>query len=229
MAIWHFRIFVSAAVFVAAMGAAQLAIADEPQETAQNTAEQTSVDQSTTGSGTMLKGGVRGAVLIMEDGLQKMGESTTEIQKSTQMMMEEVTRKQTQTIRSPNVLPGGIVIQPFPGPSGTIQFGDLPARKKKIEYLMAQLEYHYKLLSNEVDALMIPEEKFPTIANEWNQIVAIKQEIGQNFDQLRDLTADPKKYNNDKIGKQALKIYDKTNAMDRLRRQVIKIVAAGNN
>jgi|GEM_PF-3717262 len=222
MAIWRFLLLAAIAAWLT-----PVAFADEPstgeQQTAQQTAEQTPTDTSK-----MLKGGVRGAVLIMEDGLQKMGESTSEIQRSTQMMMEEVTRKQTQTIRSPNVLPGGIVIQPFPGPSGTIQFGDLPPRKKKMDYLMNLLEYHYKLLSNEVDALMIPEEKFPSISNEWNQVVALKKEIGDNFDQLRDLTAG-KSYDNGKIGKQALRIYDKTNTMDRLRRQIIKTVAAGNN
>lgn len=215
MTIWQFRFLVPALCLVIFAGMPVAFGEDAPQ-----TAE------TTTDTSKMLKGGVRGAVLIMEDGLQKMGESTSEIQRSTQMLMTEVTRKETQTIRSPNVLPGGIVIQPFPGPSGTIQFGDLPARKKKVEYLMAQLEYHYKLLSNEVDALMIPEEKFPTISNEWNQIVALKGEIGQSFDELRELTADPKKYNNDKIGKSALRVYDKTNAMDRLRRQVIKMVAS---
>ncbi len=228
MAIWQFRISVLAAALIAISGPGQLALADEPVVTAQKTAEQVTTEPVTTENGKMLKGGVRGAVLIMEDGLQKMGESTAEIQKSTQMMMTEVTRKQTQTIRSPNVLPGGIVIQPFPGPSGTIQFGDLPPRKKKMDYLMSVLEYHYKLLSNEVDALMIPEEKFPSIANEWNQIVALRKEIGESFDLLRPLT-EGKSYDNDKIGKQALRIYDKTNAMDRLRRQVIKTVAAGNN
>lgn len=219
MAIWQIRIFVSATTLFAAIGFAQFALADDavPQTAA----------ESTTASSKMLKGGVRGAVLIMEDGLQKMGESTAEIQRSTQLMMTEVTRKETQTIRSPNVLPGGIVIQPFPGPSGTIQFGDLPPRKKKMDYLMSQLEYHFKLLSNEVDALMIPEEKFPSISNEWNQIVALKKEIGDNFDQLRGLT-EGKSYDNGKIGKQALLIYDKTNAMDRLRRQVIKTVATNN-
>lgn len=219
MAIWQFRIFLSASAVIAVIGCAQFALADEavPPATAESTPD----------SSKMLKGGVRGAVLIMEDGLQKMGESTSEIQKSTQMMMTEVTRKQTQTIRSPNVLPGGIVIQPFPGPSGTIQFGDMPPRKKKMDYLMSQLEYHFKLLSNEVDALMIPEEKFPSIANEWNQIVALKKEIGDNFDQLRGLT-EGKSYDNGKIGKQALLIYDKTNAMDRLRRQVIRTVATNN-
>jgi hypothetical protein len=221
---WQFRISFVVALFVAF---APLAFAEESFETAQKTAEQ-SAPAAEPASGQMLKGGVRGAVLIMEDGLQKMGESTAEIQKSTQLMMTEVTRKETQTIRSPNVLPGGIVIQPFPGPSGTIQFGDLPPRKKKMDYLMSVLEYHYKLLANEVDALMIPEEKFPSISNEWNQIVALKKEIGESFDQLRELTVG-KSYNNDKIGKQALSVYDKTNAMDRLRRQVIKIVAAGNN
>lgn len=218
MAIW--RLLLTAAI---AAWLTPTAYADEPQPAVQQTAEQTSVDGSK-----MLKGGVRGAVLIMEDGLQKMGESTSEIQRSTQMMMEEVTRKQTQTVRSPNVLPGGIVIQPFPGPSGTIQLGNLPPRKKKMDYLMNLLEYHFKLLSNEVDALMIPEEKFPSIATEWNQIVALKKEIGDSFDQLRDLCVG-KSYDNDRIGKQALRIYDKTNSMDRLRRQVIKTVAAGNN
>jgi hypothetical protein len=219
MAIWQFRFLVSV-LCLTTFVSMPIAFGEDASQETQQTAE------TTTDTSKMLKGGVRGAVLLMEDGLQKMGESTAEIQKSTQMLMTEVTRKQTQTIRSPNVLPGGVVIQPFPGPSGTIQFGDLPARKKKVEYLMAQLEYHYKLLSNEVDALMIPEEKFPTIATQWDQIVALRQDIGQSFDELKELTADPKRYNNDKIGKSALKVYDKTNAMDRLRRQVIKMVAS---
>jgi hypothetical protein len=67
-----------------------------------------------------LKGGVKGSVLLTEDGLNKMGEAIEELKTATTMVMGEVTRKQTTFVRGPNVIGPGIIIPALGGPSGTI-------------------------------------------------------------------------------------------------------------
>jgi hypothetical protein len=197
-------------------------------ETAQDTIPPTqpaaATNESSAPSDKVLKGGVRGAALLTEDGLMKLGETTAELQRTSEQVMAEVTRKENIVVRGPNVLPNGVVIPAFPGPGGMIAFGDLPPRKKQLNNFVSNLAYYVELLQNEVNALIIPDDKSAAISPYWDAIRKDMDEINVRFAALKELTAGPR-YENLKIGKEALKLYDRAKEIDQLRREVMKIVA----
>jgi hypothetical protein len=176
-----------------------------------------------TPQGTVLQGGVRGAALLFEDGLKKMGEATDSIQGSALRVINEVSRKETIAVRGPNYIGNGIVIPALPNASGTMQFGNLPARAKYLKSFMNQATYYVELLQNEVDALIIPDTRTPEMDRLWSRIRVGMQEIQGHLASLKDLTAGPR-FNNDKIAREALAIHDGAREINKLRRQLIKEV-----
>lgn len=167
-----------------------------------------------------LKGGVKGSVLLTEDGLIKMGEAVEEIKTASTMVMGEVTRKQTQFVRGPNVIGPGIIIPALGGPSGTIPFGDLPARKKQIDKFVNATSYFVELLQNEVNALMLPDDPTPEFEASWKSIRFVMDEMQLHLVKLKDLSVGPK-YDNGKIGKEALAILDNAKTVNSLRRNIL--------
>jgi hypothetical protein len=169
----------------------------------------------------LLQGGVRGAVLLLEDGLKKMGEATDSIQGSAQRVMNEVTRKETIGVRGPNYIGNGIVIPALPNPSGMIQMGSLPARKKYLNQFTNQTTYYVQLLQNEVDALMLPDERSPEVNRLWESIRNKMAQVQGHLSNLKELTVGPR-YNNEKIAKEALEIYDGARVINKFRRQLMQ-------
>jgi len=174
---------------------------------------------------TILKGGVRGAALRTEHGLTQMGQAISEIKTAASMVAAEVTRKQTTFVRGPNVLPGGVIIPALGGPSGTIPFGDLPARKKQLTRFVNSVSYNVELLQNQVDALILPQEMAAEMDSSWKSIQAMMAEIQGHLTKLKELSVGDK-FDNNKIGKQALAIFDKSKTVDSLRKSILVQVQA---
>ncbi|HEY9868095.1 MAG TPA: hypothetical protein V6D08_02715, partial [Candidatus Obscuribacterales bacterium] len=171
----------------------------------------------------VLKGGVRGAVLLTEDGLIKIGEAAEDLRKSCLLVISEVTRKDTVTVKPPNVLPNSVVIPAVPDPSGTIQMGPLEPRKKYLDRFVSDVAYNVELLQNSVDALIIPDNKVDSVARPWGNLRGAMQDVQKHFAQLKSLTEGPK-YDNEKIARQALAIYDSMSTVKKLRNEVLRIV-----
>ncbi|GEM_PF-3001690 len=173
-----------------------------------------------------LKGTVRGSALLTEDGLKKLGETTGRVRKWALGMMGEVTRQETIAVRGPNVLPGGVVIPAFPSPSGTAAVGPaLPPRPGIVRNLMRELGYQIQLLRNEVDALIIPPGKMPLIQKDWDEIRKNLSMIEIRYARLQGLTRTPP-IDNEKVGKEALVIYDDAGKINKLRKKVTRTVQA---
>lgn len=187
-------------------------------------ADDTSLPSESSTSPGVLKGGVRGAALLTEDGLIKMGEAVQEIRQATSGLMTEVTRKDTVVVRGPNVISGNIIIPALPNPSGTIQFGNLPPRKKQMQSLMARLSHMVQLLQNEMDALIIPDDKLDAVSEKWNQMRTTMEGVQSSLAELKALTENERNYDNSKIGKRALYIYEKVGTINNLRRDVLKTI-----
>lgn len=170
-----------------------------------------------------LKGAVRGAALRTEDGLIKIGAVATDVQKSCLLVLAEVTRKDTVTVKPPNVLPNSVVIPAMPDPSGTIRFGDLPVRKSFIDHFMNQTTYQVQLLQNSVDALIIPDSKAAAVAEPWGQLVATMGDVQKHHARLKLLTEGPK-YDKEKIAREAVAIHDEMATVQKLRKQVLKTI-----
>jgi hypothetical protein len=171
----------------------------------------------------VLKGGVRGAALLTEDGLVKIGEAAEDLRKSCLLVISEVTRKDTVTVKPPNVLPNSVVIPAVPDPSGTMQMGPLEPRKKYLDRFVNDVAYHVELLQNSVDALIIPDNKVEVVAGPWGNLRGAMQDVQKHYAQLKSLTGGPK-YDNEKIARQALAIYDSMSTVKKLRNDVLRIV-----
>jgi len=180
-------------------------------------------DDPSTATKPALKGHVRGAALLTKDGLIKIGTAATDLQRSCLLVIAEVTRKETLTVKPPNVLPNSVVIPALPDPSGTIRFGDLPARKKYLDQFMNETSYQVQLLQNSVDALIIPDDKAAAVAGPWGQIVATMAEVQKHHAQLKTLTESPK-YDNERIAREALAIHDEMSTVKKLRNEVLKTI-----
>jgi hypothetical protein len=187
-------------------------------------ADDSAAPPETPASPGVLKGGVRGAALLTEDGLVKMGEAVQEIRQASSGLMNEVTRKDTVVVRGPNVISGNIIIPALPNPSGTIQFGNLPPRKKQMQYLMGRLAHMVQLLQNEMDALIIPDDKMDAVSEKWNQMRTTMEGVQSSLAELNVLTENERNYDNLKIGKRALYIFEKIGTLNNLRRDVLKTI-----
>lgn len=201
----------------ASLGAS--AFADDAAPAATDSTGTTAAAPGDSAGKQMIKGGVRGAALRTEDGLVKIGQSSRQVRLSAMDLMSEVTRKDMVHVSSPNVLPNGVVINPVPSPSGMIPMGNLPARKKRVDFFMQQIGQSLALLQNEVDALIIPEDKAAQLSDKWSQVRGQMQVVQTSYASLKDLTAGDK-YDNKQIGKNALNIYE---TMDRIQKAVKQI------
>ena len=159
--------------------------------------------------------------MLTEVGLAKIRQTEQDLQKSCLQVMVEVNRKQTLSVRGPNALPGGVIIQPFPNPSGTVQFGNLEPRKRHLDYLVSQASYNVELLQNLVDALIIPDRK--TILEPWGKVRASVTNLKERLDNLKALTGGTK-YDTAQISKEALAIYDDIDKLEKLRKHILKLI-----
>jgi len=207
------------------------AVAPGSIDTGGSQGESVSIDQlddssSPAASGKTLQGGVRGTVMLTEDGLKRIGETTHELRRWSLQLVGETSKKETVPVLPPNVLPNGVVIPAIPQPSGTIQMGHVPATRGMVGLLMSRTEYQVKLLRNEVNALIIPDNKMEAVAEPWGRIRGLTKEIISSYRQLKTLTTAPS-YDDDKIARAASDIYYKAEDINKLRKKVMKIVKSG--
>jgi hypothetical protein len=181
------------------------------------------IQEPSTDPASPLKGRVRGAALLTKDGLIRIGTAATDVQKSCLLVIAEVTRKETLTVKPPNVLPNSVVIPALPDPSGTIRIGDLPARKKYLDQFMNETSYQVQLLQNSVDALIIPDDKTAAVSGPWGKIAVTMADVQKHHAQLKVLTEGPK-YDKEQIAREALAIHDDMSTVKKLRDEVLKTI-----
>lgn len=178
---------------------------------------------SGSGGRTVLQGGVKGAALLVEDGLSMIGTSAKMVQVATEQVIKEVTRKETVNMGQPNYIGNGIVIPAIGGPTGTTQMGNLPARRKKVEAFVSSTTEAMAALQNHVSALIIPEVFAADVNPIWTKFHASMKVAEDNLALLKD-AAQEEQLDNKKIGKAALKIYDSMTAMEKMKNEMVKIV-----
>lgn len=170
-----------------------------------------------------IKGGVRAAALRTLDGLVSIESAANFLQGSATEVMKEVTRKETVVVRGPNYIGNGIVIPAIGGPSGTMQMGKLPARRKKLESFLASCEESFAALESQVHALIVGPEAPQDIQNLWTGMRATVAATKESITQMHDLI-NQKKLADNQIGKAALKVYDSMTALNKIREQMLERV-----
>lgn len=171
----------------------------------------------------VLEGGVKGTVLLFDEGCARITLARELIQESTTKIIKESTRKDTVVMRGPNVV-GNSVIPAFGGVGGVMQMGELPIRKERLDRYMNESEQNIAALQNYIDALQIPPDKAATLDPVYEQMRATMQDAQDHLAKLRDLSA-AKRLKNGPIAKEALRIYD---AMTKLEKQRNQLLALSN-
>jgi hypothetical protein len=172
----------------------------------------------------VLEGGVKGTVLLFDDGCARITLARELIQESTTKIMKEATRKDTVVMRGPNAIGNGIVIPALGGAGGIMQMGEMPIRRDRLERYLSESEQNIAALQSYVDALQVPSEKDEKIDAVYVSMRATMDDVQANLAKLKELSA-MKRLSNGKIGKTALKIYD---AMGQLEKQRSQILALAN-
>ncbi len=173
----------------------------------------------------VLEGGVRGTVLLFDDGCARITLARELIQESTAKIMKEATRKDTVVMRGPNVIGNGMVIPSLGGAGGVMQMGELPIRKDRLDRFITETEQNIAALQSYVDALQIPAEKAPSLDPVYVSMRDTMQEAQDHLTKLKDLSS-AKRLVNGKIGKEALRIYDAMGQLEKQRSQLLKLANA---
>lgn len=182
-------------------------------------------------SRTVLQGGVRGSVVRLEEGLVMVESSSKMVQGSALEIAKEVTRKETAVVRGPNYIGNGIVIPAIGNPNGTMQLGEAPARKEKVDRFLVTAEEALKALKTQVDGLIIPEGAPEDLHNLWSGMQSTMKVAETNVAAMRELAnlQPPKREeiprkDAKQIGRAALKVYDSMTALDKMRTQILAIL-----
>ncbi|MBX9687408.1 MAG: hypothetical protein K2X27_11945 [Candidatus Obscuribacterales bacterium] len=153
------------------------------------------------------------------------------VQGSALEIAKECTRKETATMGAPNYIGNGIVIPAIGNPNGTIQIGELPARKDRVDNFLSSAEDSIKALRSHVDGLIIPEGSPEDMLNLWRGMQSSMQAAEGNINSMRELLAQTtvkrgeiKQKDAKPLGRAALKVYDSMSALEKMRAKLDAIV-----
>ncbi|MBY0356381.1 MAG: hypothetical protein K2W82_00150 [Candidatus Obscuribacterales bacterium] len=170
-----------------------------------------------------IKGGVKATALHTMDGLNSINGTAKILQESALALMKETTRKETVVVRGPNYIGNGIVIPAIGDPSGTMQMGNLPARRKKVDAFLSGCEQAYAALESQVNALIVPDDAPGDLHNMWLGMRTTLSAVKENLEKLKELSGQSK-LQNKPIGRAALKVYDSMTALDKVSERMIDII-----
>lgn len=166
--------------------------------------------------------GVKGTVLLFDDGVGKITLVREAIQESTKKIIKESTRKDTVVAHGPNYVGNGIVLPAIGGIGGVMQMGEMPIRKDRLDRYMSETEQNIAALQNYMDALQIPPTKASALDPVYTSMRATMDTVNAELDKLKELSA-AKRLNNTKIAKAALHIYDAMTKLEKQRNQMLAL------
>jgi hypothetical protein len=176
----------------------------------------------------VLEGGVKGTVLLFDDGCARITLARELIQETTTKIIKESTRKDTVVMRGPNAIGNGIVLPALGGVGGVLQMGELPIRKDRLERYMSETEQNIAALQSYVDALQIPAEKAGAMDPIFGTLRATMDEVQEHLTKLKDLSS-AKRLKNGPIAKEALRIYDAMTKLEKQRGQLLALANAASD
>ncbi len=198
---------------------------------AKETAETKDAPESLPSPSQVLKGGVRGSAIKLEEGLDMIEQSARMVKDPALEIAKECTRKETAVARGPNYIGNGIVIPAIGNPNGTFQVGELPARKDRVENFIASAADAVKALRTHVDGLIIPEGSPEEMTNLWKGMQSTMQAAENNIASMKSLLDETpvkkgeiKQKDAKPLGRAAMKIYDSMTALEKIRAQLDDMV-----
>ena len=167
-----------------------------------------------------LKGRVQGIRLLGRDSLGRIGSTIASLKKASLVVMNELAPPQPVMGTSPNVV-GSMVIPPVPNPTGVAYLGHgEPHMGGVAEAINAVINYAQRL-EDEISITVVPADA-PEYAKElWDKIHEISEKLYADLYDLAGLArSEGAPYETSKMEKLSVRIYEKSEAINKLRRRI---------
>lgn len=175
--------------------------------------------QAKDSSKSALSGGVSQAVMDAHSGLKEMARGAKLMERAAMDMVGEVEITEYVVATQPDAI-GPLIVPSVSFPEKNIGFAQMDQPKKKwLDYVIHMMTPLVKMMQTDADALQLP----PDASDDMKKcLAAIKEQLAdtqKHFDNFAPLCEKPP-FDNIKIGKEALGIYDD---MQRVEGQIKKI------
>jgi hypothetical protein len=169
-----------------------------------------------------LSGGVVSLATSTEANLKELGKIWHHLKSAAWETFCETQQPVTYFVGGPDVI-GGMVI-PAINATGNISTGDfVPPREKWLRYYASELSYLLPLIKSETEALQLPPELSPDIADSLTQLKRIAAALPADVDKLVSLCQSPP-YKNMVVATAAQQLIDDLDAYEKLRKEIDKAV-----
>lgn len=169
-----------------------------------------------------LSGGVVSLATSTEASLKELGKIWHHLKGAAWETFCETQQPVTYFVGGPDVI-GGMVIPAING-TGNISTGDfVPPREKWLRYYASELNYLLPLIKSETEALQLPPDLSPDIADSLAQMKKAAAALPADVDKLVSLCQNPP-YKNIVVATAAQQLIDDLDAYEKLRKQIDKAV-----
>lgn len=169
-----------------------------------------------------LSGGVVSLATSTEASLKELGKIWHHLKGAAWETFCETQQPVTYFVGGPDVI-GGMVIPAING-TGNISTGDfVPPREKWLRYYASELNYLLPLIKSETEALQLPPDLSPDLADSLAQLKKTAAALPADVDKLVALCQNPP-YKNMVVATAAQQLIDDLDAYEKLRKQIDKAV-----
>jgi hypothetical protein len=167
-----------------------------------------------------LKGKVTGTHLLDRDILGRIGSTSESIKKTCLVVLNELAMPEAVVGTSPNVV-GATVLPALPVPSGVAYLGhEEPHPLAAAKAINSVLDYA-KRLEDEISSTVVPAEAAGYAKELWDKLHEVSEKLYADLNDLVRLARSKGAiYETTKMEKLALRVYDKSEAINRLRRRI---------
>lgn len=181
-------------------------------------------DSNQNNSKAPLAGSVKSIDIEAAESLRQMGDCLKKMQRAALELMGEATRQDYISVGDPDVV-GTIIIPAIPSPSGLMATGPyLAVRPKMMDYYLDQIGKLIPVYAEYTDSLVMPPDSKQEATALLEQMLPKFEDAKSRYMELLKLRKDLKHVHNEKIATLAVIVHDDMEAMDKLRREVFKLL-----
>ena len=147
----------------------------------------TTVTQTTTNTSQPLQGSVVKTVKEAQMGLNTLAKTLGQLKHADTELYNEATRQVANLIEEPEIIAGTVIYIPVNFTTGDY----LPMRKKWVEYYMTQLANLVPMVQEDIEAILIPDDKEEKADEYITQMKGEIQDIQNGYQILQKLAVGP--------------------------------------
>jgi|688.fasta_scaffold665816_2 hypothetical protein len=173
---------------------------------------------------TKLQGSVKATDVEAAEVLRQMGDALHKMERAGLELMGEATRQDYIAVGDPDVI-GTLIIPALPSPSGVMAVGPyLPIREKWMDYYLDQIGKLIPIYAELTDSLVMPPEVKAEATKLLDQMQPIFQDARERYIVLLYYAKHLKDVKNDQIAVLAVRLHDDMDKMDKIRKDVFKLL-----